>query len=85
MWKLGKDMHPKDNILDGITFDDLITAVYCNCNEVNEFTVTNTAKEILKERSEDYMFLLKNNVHEIIDEVLLQRMSRKGARYGYMD
>ena len=23
-WRLGKDLYPEDNLLDGITFDDLI-------------------------------------------------------------
>ena len=28
-WRLGKDLYPEDNLLDGITFDDLILAVLC--------------------------------------------------------
>ena len=30
-WKLGDDMVVSDNLLDGITFEDLILTVHCNC------------------------------------------------------
>ena len=37
-WKLGKDLYPEDNLLDGITFDDLILAVH-QCRTINQATV----------------------------------------------
>lgn len=30
-WLLGDDLAACDNLLDGITFDDIITQVHCNC------------------------------------------------------
>ena len=37
-WKLGKDMYPEDNLLDGLTFNDLILAVH-QCKTVNKAAV----------------------------------------------
>ena len=58
-WKLGKDLYPEDNILDGITFDDLILAVH-QCRVVNRATVHAELNQILSQRRQDMMFLLKN-------------------------
>ena len=38
-WRLGEDMVTSDNILDSVTFDDLILAVHCNCKVVSKATV----------------------------------------------
>lgn len=38
-WKLGDDMVVSDNLLDGITFEDLILTVHCNCPQITERAV----------------------------------------------
>jgi hypothetical protein len=55
-----------DNILDGITFDDLITAVLSNEPEVNERTVKKVFKEILETQLKDADYLLEQHMQKII-------------------
>nr|DAJ99380.1 MAG TPA: hypothetical protein [Caudoviricetes sp.] len=33
-WTLGDDLRPEDNLLDGITFDEIILTVHCNCRNI---------------------------------------------------
>ena len=66
-WKLGDDCYSEDVILDPVTFNDMITAVHCNCREKTKAEVIKTAREILKMREEDFWFMVKNNIQEIID------------------
>ena len=72
-WKLGDDVSEFDNLLDGITFQDLITAVRCNCPVVNRQTIKKTVQEILEPRLEDMWFLIENNVAEITAEATKYR------------
>lgn len=67
-WKLGDDVSVEDNILDGLTFKDLILAVHCNCESITPEAVRREAAEILEERMQDYRFLLRNNIEEIMAE-----------------
>ena len=68
-WKLGDDVSAEDNILDGFTFRDLILAVHCNCENITPEAVRReAAPEILEERMQDYRFLLRNNIEEIMAE-----------------
>ena len=66
-WKLGDDCIASDAILDPITFDDLILAVRCNCQQITPDAILREAKEFLEIRLEDFWFLVKNNIQEIID------------------
>lgn len=75
-WKLNDDLITSDSLLDGITFDDVILAVHCNCRHITSDAVRRTAKEILDGRMQDYRYLLENNIEEIMAE------ARKG-RAGY--
>lgn len=75
-WKLNDDLITSDSLLDGITFDDVILAVHCNCKYITPDAVRRTAKEILDGRMQDYRYLLENNIKEIMAE------ARKG-RAGY--
>lgn len=72
-WKLGQDLIPSDNILDGFTFDDIILAVRCNCRTVDRAAVLKTAREILEMRMEDYNYLLRNNLDQIVQIVKDQK------------
>ena len=66
-WKLGDDMVVSDNLLDVITFDDLILTVYCNCPKITEQAVKKELKEILAIHMQDMEFLLENNIDKIIE------------------
>ena len=68
-WKLGEDLYPEDNILDGITFDDLILAVH-QCRVVNRATVQAELNQILSQKRQDMMFLLEKNMEVIIQKAL---------------
>lgn len=72
-WKLNDDLFPEDNILDPITFDDVILAVHCNCRELTRKEVVRTCREMLEQRLEDTKFLLKNNIDEIIQAAKIGR------------
>lgn len=68
-WKLGKDLYPEDNLLDGITFDDLLLAVH-QCRTINRAIVHSELNEILAQRRQDMMFLLEKNMDVIIQKAL---------------
>lgn len=62
-----KDMFNNyDNLIDGITYDDLITAVQSNEKEVNEKSIKKVFNEILEIQLQDAKFLLDKNMNEII-------------------
>ena len=68
-WKLGVDMFAEDELCSGVTFDDIITAVQCNCQEITEAAVMNEAIACKQMRQEDFFWLLTRNMNEIIAEV----------------
>lgn len=72
-WKLGIDLGTYDNLLDGLTFDELLLTVRCNCREVTPEAVRREFTEILKMRLEDASFLLDRNVDEIVRMVREER------------
>lgn len=65
-WKLGEDLYPEDNLLDGISFDELITTVRCNCRTITQQAVMQEFETILSIRLEDARFLLRNNLSAIM-------------------
>ena len=65
-WTLGDDLITSDNLLDGVTFDDLILAVHCSSREVNRASVHAELSEILADRKQDMMFLVEKNMDAII-------------------
>lgn len=67
-WKLGVDIFRQDNLLDGITFDDLILAVHCNCRTICPTAVRSELRKILEQRQEDMVYLLENNMDCIMEE-----------------
>lgn len=68
MWKLGEDLVTSDSLLDGLTFDDLILAVHCNCRTINRVAVQMELNLILTTRRQDMMFLLEKNMDAIMAE-----------------
>lgn len=67
-WKLGDDLATSDSLLDGITFDDLILAVHCNCRRITPDAVERELKDMMESRMEDLNYLLERNMDEIIAE-----------------
>lgn len=67
-WKLGEDLSTCDNLLDGMTFDDLILAVHCNCRDITPNAVRKELMEILSSRKQDMIYLLEMNMDEIMAE-----------------
>ena len=65
-WKLDDDISRKDNVLDGVTFEDLIMAVHHDCRKITPEAVKETMNEILEQRLTDTWFLIENNMEEII-------------------
>lgn len=65
-WKLGQDLSTHDNLLDGLTFDDLILAVHCSCRKVTPEAVRRELKEMMESRLQDMDFLLEKNMDAII-------------------
>ena len=67
-WKLGDDLSTCDSLLDGLTFDDLILAVHCNCRVINRVAVYAELYKMLASRKQDLEFLLERNMEEIMAE-----------------
>ena len=72
-WKLGDDLYPEDNLLDGITFGELILTAHCNCRTITPQAVQRELSEILEARKQDMEFLLKKNMDIIIEEARKDR------------
>lgn len=67
-WKLGEDMHEDDAIFDQITFNDIILALHCGEIVIDEKAVIRVANRIIDERLQDFQYLIRNNMDEIIAE-----------------
>ena len=67
-WRLGEDLSTCDDLLDGVTFDDLILAVHCNCRKITPEAVLSELKTILAQRRQDMLHLLVNNMEQIMEE-----------------
>lgn len=72
-WKLGDDLAREDNLLDGITFSELITTVHCNCRIVTADAIRTEVNNILKIRMQDMKYLLENNLDVIAEEAMKGR------------
>ena len=73
-WKLGEDVYPEDNILDGITFQEVIMTVHCNCREITYDAIRKEVSTLLKMRIEDMKILMEKNLAVIVDEARKGRM-----------
>lgn len=69
-YKLGDDLITKDSLFDGVTFDDLILAIHCNCKDITPDAVRREWKRILDQRLTDTKFLIENNMEEIIAKAM---------------
>lgn len=71
-YTLGNDIFTCDNILDGISFDDLILALR-HTSYVDPVVAKKALKEMLEKNVEDMWFLFERNVNAIIDEAVSGR------------
>ena len=67
-WLLGDDLAACDNLLDGITFDDIITQVHCNCRNITPDAIRKEVDDLLKLRIADMRELLERNIDTIMTE-----------------
>lgn len=65
-WKLGEDVSQSENLLDPVTFAELIMTLRCNCSEITEKSIRAEMKRIMDIRLQDMNYLLDNNIEEII-------------------
>ena len=68
-WKLGQGMCSDENILDPVSFDDLIRDLKCSYDHPSYEDVRAQAQEILDQRIETYWDLIENNLDEILEAV----------------
>ena len=66
-WVLGWDIMPDDNVLDGITFREIIDAIHAGCKEKTYRSMRDVVKDILEQRLEDMSFLLSKNADKILE------------------
>lgn len=74
-YKLGDDLHETDNILDAITFDEILMTINCNVQNINRKTVLKEIDEILEIRLQDYRDLLAINIDEIVKRAKQRRFN----------
>ncbi len=67
-WELGVDLGQEDNLLDNITFHELILTVHCNCRTIDEKSVRRELENILEIKKTDMYELLERNIWHIIAE-----------------
>lgn len=67
-WMLGEDLILSDSLLDGLTFQDIILAVHCNCREITPEAVRAELKTMLEVRMQDMNFLMEKNMDAIMAE-----------------
>jgi ribosomal protein L7/L12 len=72
-WKLNKDLYEDDNILDPITFYDIILMLDCNEKVIDKTTALKCYKELLEMRLEDAKDLININLDEIVKEAKKRR------------
>ena len=72
-FELGVDLITSDSLLDGVTFDDLILAVHCNCQTITRAAVHTELNRILATRKQDMNYLLEKNMDAIIAEAMKGR------------
>jgi len=58
--------HPKDNILDNITFEELITTVESNEKIIDEKSITKVFDDLMKAKISEAKFSFKQNKNTIL-------------------
>ena len=73
-WKLGEDVSEHDNLLDGITFNQLIVSLHSGSDRVTPAEVRKVVKDMLEIQLEDMWFLVDKNMDEIIKRAMKGRV-----------
>ena len=74
--KLGEDLTLKDNVVTGVTFEELINAVRYNCKEITPFTVIEELVKLIEYRTQIAGALMSFNMDTIIQEAMNGRDQR---------
>jgi len=69
-YKLGKDLHMKDALMSGFTFEDLVVTLQSNEPDINDGIVRKVANEMVAAALYDFNYLMEINMGVIIDRVL---------------
>lgn len=67
-WRIGEDLSVEDNMMDGFTFQDIITAVHCNCPEITPDAIRKEVLAFVELRIDDLKCLLERNMDVIAEE-----------------
>lgn len=67
-WKVGEDLSVEDNLLDGITFRDVILTVHCNCREITPNAIRKEVLALVELRIDDMKCLLERNIDVIAEK-----------------
>lgn len=67
-WRLGEDLSAEDNMLDGITFSEIITTVHCNCPKITPDAIRKEVLALAELRIDDLKYLLERNMDVIAEE-----------------
>lgn len=66
-WKLGQDLFPGDSLLDGFTFEDVITVFKSNCPNLTLGEAKKELRELVDSRLEDMYFLFEKNYEKMLE------------------
>lgn len=72
-WRLGEDLSVEDNMLDGITFADIILAVHRNCREITPEAIRKEVLDFVEMRLDDMKCLMEKNLDVIAAEAMKGR------------
>lgn len=72
-WMLGEDLSFEDNMLDGITFREIVTTVHCNCQVVTADAVRKEVLALVEMRLDDMKCIMEKNMDGIIEEAMKGR------------
>ena len=67
-FKLGIDLDEDDDLLDSITFKDVILHVHCSARAINDRTIREMVHSMVLQRIEDMNELLDRNLDKIAEE-----------------
>jgi len=67
--KINEQINRHDDLLTGITYDDLITAVQSNEPEVTEQTIIKTLEAMISDNLKDCRYLVKQNMEWIKKQI----------------
>ena len=67
-WRLGDDLGADDNLMDEITFAEIILQVHCNCRTIDRASVKKEVLALVALRLGDMSDLLERNLDAICTE-----------------